>query len=270
MRRSITVAATSMLMALTALAGSAAPVAAVDAADYIVWHTWSPGQKALIVLESRPGGGGRIVGAVKGLENGTTYDIIGTNANGSCGNAVTAGNRTFILSVLGNTQANGTWFMGSTSGGAWKTTQFIRIREHGGDVWSCARAKPVVVDPNNPNVVYARFASEGELHGMVLVEQLANDRARVFVAVGDVNGDGVDDLSVTGSPNACGNPQGAASFALKLENVLVSSFKSTTVDLTPSQLGGLESVRIRKLTGDSGRDWFPVCQKSILTALLLP
>jgi hypothetical protein len=254
----------------TAALSVATPVAAVDAADYVLWRVWQPGHKALIVLESRPGGGARIVGAVKGLENGATYDIIGTNENGSCGSAVTAGNRTFILSVLGNTQANGTWFIGSANGGVWKTTNFIRIREHGGDVWSCARAKPVVVDPNNPNVVYARFASGGELQGMVLVEQLANDRARVFVAMGDVNGDGVDDLSVRGSPNACGSPQGTAAFALKLENVLISSFKSTTVELTPSQLGGLASVRVKKLTGDSGLDWFPACRESILTALLVP
>ena len=260
--------ATAVLVA-TALS-VATPVAAVDAADYVVWRSWGAGHKALIVLEGRQDGGASVVGAVKGLENGTTYDIIGTNEAGSCGNAVTAGNRTFVLSVLGNTQANGTWFIGSANGGVWKTTRFIRIREQGGDVWSCRQAEPVVVDPNNPNVVYARFASEGELHGMVLVEQLANDRARVFVAMGDVNGDGVDDLSVRGSPTACGTPQGAATFALKLENVLSSSFKSTTVDLPPSQLGGLASVRVRKLTGDSGRDWFPACQESILIALLLP
>jgi len=265
------VAIAAAVLVATALA-VAAPVAAVDAADYVVWRTWSPGHKALIVLEGRQGGGARVVGAVKGLENGTTYDVIGTNENGSCGNAVTAGNRTFILSVLGNTQANGTWFMGSTNGGVWKTTQFIRIREQGGDVWSCARARPVVVDPNNPNVVYARFASEGELHGMVLVEKLANNRARVSVAVGDVNGDGTDDVSVMGSPKACGRPQGTVTFALKLENVLISSFKEATLDLTLTQgkLDGLRSVRIRKLTGDSGQDWFPACRKSILIALLVP
>jgi hypothetical protein len=242
----------------------------VDAADYVVWRVWSPGHKALIVLEGRPGGGARIVGAIKGLDSGAMYDIIGTNASGSCGSAVTAANRTFKLSVLGNTQANGTWFMGSANGGVWKSTQYIRIREQGGGVWSCRQASPVVVDPNNPNVVYARFASEGELHGMVLVEQLANDRARVFVAAGDVNGDGVDDLSVRGSPNACGSPQGNVSFSYKLENVLISSFKSTTVEVTPDQLAGLKSVRIQRLTGNSGQDWFPACRPSVLIALLLP
>jgi hypothetical protein len=244
----------------------------VDAADYVVWRTWSPGRKALIVLERRPGGGARIVGAINGLQNGAKYDIIGTNATGSCGSAVTAGNRTFMLTVLGNTQANGTWFMGSANGGVWKTTQYIRIREQGGGVWSCRQAKPVVVDPNNPNVVYARFASEGELRGMVLVEQLASNRARVFVAAGDVNGDGVDDLSVSGSPNECGTPPGTALFALKLENVLISSFKEATLDLnlTQGKLDGLRSVRIRRLTGNSGQDWFPACRPSVLIALLLP
>src|SRR5688572_17571276 len=82
-----------------------APVAsAVDAADYVVWRKWSSGRKAIVLLEDTSAGA-RLSAAIKGLQNGTTYQIIGTNENGSCSSGVSPANRTFVASVTGNTQA---------------------------------------------------------------------------------------------------------------------------------------------------------------------
>lgn len=236
--------------------------------DIAHWRVWGPGHKALVIIQ-RVSGGARISAAIKGLEPGTDYRIIGTNENGDCSTPVTDGNRTFVMSVTGNTQANGTFEIGAVSGVIWKQTNFVRIRELGGDVWSCGHVDSLAVDPTDANIIYARFVSGGDLHGIVAVQRLSNGRARVSVAVGDVNGDGSDDLLVRASPKACGTPQGTVAFAYKLENVLISSFKSTTIEMTQAELDGLRSIRIRKLTGDTGQDWFPACRRASVTDLII-
>jgi hypothetical protein len=265
--RLLTIAALLIAAASVPVAAVAAP-AVWDDTDIVHWRVWEPGHRALLMAEA-VSGGARVSAAIKGLEPGTQYRIIGTNESGDCSTRVTEANRTFALSVQGNTQANGTFFIGNVNGGIWKATNFIRIREIGGPTWACRASYQLTLGPDVASFAFSRFVSDGALTGIVAVQRLANGRARVSVAVGDVNGDGVDDISVRGSPNACGTPTGTVTFALKLENPVMSSFKSTTIDLTQNELDGLRSVRIRKLTGDTAQDWFPACRKASVTDLII-
>ena len=259
-----------LILACALVLGSlmaAGPVAAgaVDV-EGLAWRVWKPGHKALIAVRATDQGA-EIVGAFKGLDENAQYRVIGTNGDGNCQAPVTAANRTFRFTVEGRPEVS--FYVGTANGGVWKNTAFVRIRLVGGDTWACARVRQIVVDPNNPNVVYARMLADGSVRMLTFVEQLDADSARVFVAVGDVNGDGVD-LVVRGNDAACGNP-GTTLWQVMFSDVLVSSMRSVVVDMAAQDVGTLKSVRVKALTGAQGQDWFYwACRRPILIGLLLP
>ena len=228
-------------------------------------RSWVLGQRTLVMVRANDQGA-RVSVAAEGLVDGADYLVIGTTSDGPCGTAPSTLNRTFSLRIDGSmVDSDGTFFVGMVSGTIWTTTDFIRIKRVGGTAPVCGPTTRFDVGVTPADGAYARFPN-GDADYLVLLERIAPGEARVTVALGDINGDGVD-LRVRGSTANCGAGGGTTTFNLTIPDRQLSAFWSETLSMTQMQLNNTRSIRIRALTGGDAADWYwATCRPGIIMA----
>ena len=252
-----------MLIALTV---SPAAAATVTGEGYYSRFSFGAGDGGLVVTDRVDPGSGRVRALVSGLLASQEYFIAGRSI-GCTGNP-SQSNRVFRLTAT--TDAEGDLWVDRSV--VLKDVMVSSIwigRTDAGASGSCRTSinfetrNVATGDVNGDGAAGVVDGTSNTLMG--LVEMRSSGQARLSVVI-DPHDQTGGTYVVTFANRACGKTPTKA-FTLKLENVLVSSFMSKTVDMTQDQLDGLRSVRFRN-TAD-GTD-FGCAPLSVLIALLLP
>ena len=230
------------------------PVAAVDAADYVLWRLNFTHGSGLVVLSYS--GNTTINAGVLGLTESQEYSVIGRTIG--CGGNPSPANRAFGLQRKTDSHGNlffkaqvsvsGTvrslWVTGGEERGACVTSSFYDKLELAGD-WDGDAGLSMIWDKEH-------------VLSLVLAERRPNGTTRVTVVLRNQDGE-VEDWRVRGVNRGCGKTPTNSFFDVFVGDL--SGYKSKSVEMTQNQFDSLRSVRIKNLS--TGRTW---CAPAIIVA----
>jgi hypothetical protein len=261
----------------TLLAASALPAAALTIKGDGYFSRWSLGAsnplRGLAVVDNVVGHDARLNALLIGLEAGQSYSLVGRSIG--CNGTPSAANRVFRVTRTADADGDISISRAITLGNVGNLTivSMSMFRTEDATPFSCVNASAFEVatgDVNGDDVagVIMKDGSNNvtlENYAFALVEKQSNGRARLSIVVDphDLTG---NTYVVSLANRACGKTP-TASIKVEFQDVLVSSFKSKTIDMTQGQLDGLRSIRIRNVNDAADFGCAPL---SVLIALLLP
>ena len=245
------IAIASALVAI--LLGSAGPVAAAQpdgAFSLLAAGTYGRG---LVTMSYT--GTTTVNAGVLGLLGSHEYALVGRSIG--CGGEPSSANRAFRVTAMTN------------SAGVLNFSRAVSIAGRVRSIWLrptdgsqptvCAlslnfeRLEVAAGDVNGDGALGLVKTGPGTLAAIVLVQRRPHGEARVSLMFDGLSGG--DNYAVQGVGTACGHSFNPSQryFSYVLKDVLISSFRSRTVDLTQNELDALRSVRIKNTT--DGTKW---------------
>lgn len=269
MTQSFNRAIAACAIALLVLIATALPAAAYSIKGeglYARFGVGSPDGTGILMVDRTGGSQPRLHATFVGLLPYVEQNVVARSIG--CGGTPSAANRVFRVHGIADANGDLTYnrmLSASLNFGAIKS---IWINQD--EIPTCAISfnfDTLVVaagDVNGDGAAGIIDKSSPLLVVMALVERRAQGRARLTIVINA--GDGNDEISVRGVNRACGRKPTHTAFSVKFSDVLVSSFKSMTVDMSQAELDGLRSMRVHNLSTGQ-RSCAPL---GVLTALLVP
>ena len=219
-----------------------------------------------LVIGDRTGGDSpRLNVGLVGLLPHIEFTIVGRSIG--CNGTPSSSNRAFRLEATAD--AHGDWVATGILA-EWSRTDVRSVWINWGDGAVCQfslnfeEIKTNLTPDYNGDAGLA-LTKEGTGTLVFLIERRPNDRARLSIVVFGQGGN--DEVRIRLVNRPCGTTPTNTLVSYKLTDILISSFKSTTVPLTQNQLDAIRSMRVR-ITTDTETKW--QCGPVSLMALLEP
>jgi len=251
-------------LASTLVLAAAGPAAALTFKGTGFYARFGPSMatdvRGLVIGDRTSGDSPRLNVGLVGLLPHIEFTIVGRSIG--CSGTPSSSNRAFRLEAMAD--AHGDWFATGILA-EWSRTDVHSVWINWGDGAVCQISLNFFGPDVNGGGGGLGLTKVGAGTLILLLERRPNDRARLSIVVNGLGGN--DEVTIRLVNRLCGGTPNNTWVTLKLTDVLISSFKSTTVPLTQNQLDSIRSMRVR-ITSDAETKW--QCAPVSLMALLVP